>query len=286
MDVHEGGGSQPGDLFGLSQGLRSELLQFFHGFPGEPRDVPEAEAGGDGLPVELPYPCDLLVLLFQVALVFDLGFDVAHLLSGQRERKGSGLMDLPERYPGLAHPFLERYPVSCLEPGRFRHQKIHHAPDPVPFLPELPVFPIRDQSEPVSVFREACIGVVDPELKPVLGPGGEQAVGLFHTAADQVVDQHSQIGLFPAQDEGRGSLDPEGGVDPGHQALGRRLLVPGGAVDLSGQVQGLEGPCFQRGFQGGGGNGIVFDGIRRAQDPGLVEPGYAPEYRFLDGKGE
>ena len=76
------------------------------------------------------------------------------------------------------------------------------------------------------------VRVVLAEQEPVFAPGGHDAVGLVGALGHQVVDEGADVALRPGEDEG--VLPPElpHGVDPGHEALDRRLLIAGRAVEL------------------------------------------------------
>ena len=60
------------------------------------------------------------------------------------------------------------------------------------------------------------------------------------------------------------------GVDAGHQTLGGRLLITGGAVDLASHEQAVEFFEFQRGLELGRIEVIVLHGISRAEDSGVL----------------
>ena len=84
-----------------------------------------------------------------------------------------------------------------------------------------------------------------PEHQAILGAAGEHAVRLVDAAGDQVVDQDADIGPRAVEDQRRLALDRERGVDAGDQALGRRLLVAGRAVDLAGEEE-VARPAWSR----------------------------------------
>ena len=106
--------------------------------------------------------------------------------------------------------------------------------------------PTQPRATPRSVSLQ--IGIVGTQRQAVLGARGEHAVGLDHTLGGEVVDQHAEIGLGAVGDEiGRAPAGRQGGVDAGEQALGRRLLVAGGAVDLAGEEQAAQGTQLQVG---------------------------------------
>ena len=73
----------------------------------------------------------------------------------------------------------------------------------------------------------------------------------------------------------RGLLSPElqGGVDPGHKALDRRLFIAGGAVELTGAVKPVDLPALQGGPQLGGIDAVVLNGIGAAGHLRLLQTG-------------
>ena len=98
----------------------------------------------------------------------------------------------------------------------------------------------------------------------------------------EVVHQHAGIGLparqHPVRHPARGALR---GVEPGHQPLRRRFLVPRGAVDLPGQEQPGHRPYLERRRQRPRVHMVVFDGIAGAQDPRLLQPRDGGDHRRL-----
>ena len=116
----------------------------------------------------------------------------------------------------------------------------------------------------------------------MFGPGREQAIGFLDAFGHQVVDEDPDIRLVPSQNEGRLLHQGQGGVYPGHEPLGGRLFVAGGAVYLPGQVEAADPPALQGMGQLGRGNGVVFYAVGRSQDLRPVEAGYGSEDPFLD----
>ena len=84
---------------------------------------------------------------------------------------------------------------------------------------------------------QPLVGIVGPQGQPVLGAGGEHAVGLGHAARHEVVDEHADIGLGAIEHDGGSPPPPTRGVDARHQTLGRGLLIAGRAVDLAGEIE-------------------------------------------------
>ena len=85
--------------------------------------------------------------------------------------------------------------------------------------------------------REAAIGVVDAQVQAELGARGEHAIGLVGALGDEVVDEDAGVAFGAIHGERRLALEPERGVDAGHDALAGGFFVAAGAVDLAGEVE-------------------------------------------------
>ena len=102
-----------------------------------------------------------------------------------------------------------------------------------------------DEPEIDSSRRKALIGIVRPQAKPVFGPRREHPIGLAHPPRYQIVDHHPEIPIRPRHDEvaaiGRRRASIAAGhyrrIDPRHQPLRSRLLIPRRPIDLPGQKQ-------------------------------------------------
>ena len=60
----------------------------------------------------------------------------------------------------------------------------------------------------------------------------------------QIIDHHAKIAFGAIKDDRRAASGLGSGIEAGHQALGPRLFVAGGAVDLPGQEKSRQTPCF------------------------------------------
>ena len=96
---------------------------------------------------------------------------------------------------------------------------------------------IIHQAQFPTNFRQAQVGVVLAQLQPVFGARGKHAIRLLRAVADQVVDQHADIGLVATRRPWRFVPRSACGVEAGDQALSAGFLVAGGAVDLAGKEQ-------------------------------------------------
>ena len=81
----------------------------------------------------------------------------------------------------------------------------------------------------------------------MLGPGGEHPVGLFGAAGHQIVDEDADVGVGSGEDERLPAQQDQGGIGPGHQALGGGFFIAAGAVDLASEMQTGSGKSGQDG---------------------------------------
>jgi hypothetical protein len=118
--------------------------------------------------------------------------------------------------------------------------------------------------------------------QPVLGPRGEQAVGLRRSPRHEVVDENAEIRFIATQDERRGALHRQRRVDARHQPEPGRLLIPCGAVDLSREIQPGHTLGLKRRPELRGVDEVVFDRVPRADDLGVFEACDRPHHVDLD----
>ena len=98
----------------------------------------------------------------------------------------------------------------------------------------------RDAAGRDRLRRQPRLGIVGAQPQPIFGAGGEHPIGLGHALQDEVVDHHPDIAVAAVEQHRRRARRPGGGVQPGDQALRRRLLIAGGAVDLARQIKALD----------------------------------------------
>ena len=130
------------------------------------------------------------------------------------------------------------------------------------------------------------IRVVLAKQKPVFCSAGEHPVRFLGTAGDQVVDQDADIGFGSAKREGRLPQDLEAGVGSGHKSLGCRFFITGGAIDLAGKEEAAHPMGLEGGVELGRWTIIVFHGVPRANDLGLLETGDRMDKVVLDFEGQ
>ena len=145
---------------------------------------------------------------------------------------------------------------------------------------------VADQAEFVSIGGQAAVGVVLAQHQPMLGARGEHAVRLARRLGHQVVDQHPDVGFVAPQDQllaaaARPAPQRQRGVDAGHQALRRGLLVAGGAVHLAGEVEPAQPLALQRGVHLAGGKEVVLHGVAVARRLRLLQAAHGAQGRLL-----
>ena len=128
--------------------------------------------------------------------------------------------------------------------------------------------------------------VVVAEQQAVLGPRSEHPVRLVHSLGDQVVDQHADVRLVPAQDERGLIARVESRVDARHQPLGRSLLVARGTVELPGAEEPAHGLGLQRESELLRGKIVVFHGVARPDQAGALETRRRSDDHLLDEHGQ
>ena len=96
---------------------------------------------------------------------------------------------------------------------------------------------VADQSELARLRREAQVGIVLAQQQPIFRAAREHPIRLARAARDEIVDEHADVGLVAPRPPRRALLHAQRGVDAGEDALRRRFLVTGRAVDLAGEEQ-------------------------------------------------
>src|ERR1700758_1886769 len=84
---------------------------------------------------------------------------------------------------------------------------------------------------------ESAVRVVNAQVQAELRTRGEHAIGLVGALGDEVVDENARVALGAIHGEGRLTLEPERGIDAGHDALAGGLLISAGSVDLASEVK-------------------------------------------------
>ena len=146
-----------------------------------------------------------------------------------------------------------------------------HRPEPL----------LRHEADLIASPGQPLVGVVLPQHQTVLAAGGHDAVRLVGALRHQVVDEGADVALRPGEDKGALPSQLPGGVDAGHKALDRRLLIAGGAVELPCAVQSRYLLGLQDGQQGQGVDAVVLDGVGRPGHHGVPQAGDAVEHLDL-----
>ena len=134
--------------------------------------------------------------------------------------------------------------------------------------------------------RQPPVRVVGPQGQAVLRPRSEHPVGLVDAAGDQIVDQHADVAVGAVDGDGAAAGRPARRVQSGHQSLGGRLLVAGGAVDLAREEQTPRPAGLQRRKQLPRIDVVVLDGVSRPRHLRPLEPRNGLQQRRLRVPGE
>ena len=141
--------------------------------------------------------------------------------------------------------------IAHLEPHGF--QPLLFALHRLEFVFEQLPAPVVDQAQLTAQWCEAAVGVVTPQDQAVFAAAGEHPVGLAQVFAHQIVDHRADVAALPGEVHRLLAADQPGGVDAGHQALGRGFLIARGAIELAGAEQAAHPLGFQGGLELGGG---------------------------------
>src|SRR6202021_1477174 len=90
---------------------------------------------------------------------------------------------------------------------------------------------------------------------------------------DEVVDEYTDVGLAPFQDDRVQLVDLLMGIDTGHESLAGGFFIPGGTVDLSGEKEIAKHFCFQAMTELGRWKVIVFYGITGTEHADVLKSG-------------
>ena len=160
-------------------------------------------------------------------------------------------------------------------------QKLFDPSDFVQFyLHSLPAGVVH-HTKATAQARQAAVGIVAAKREPIFGPAGEHAIRLIDATGDEVVDHHTQIGVFAAQHERFFTLQAQHGVRARQKPLPARLFIAGGAVDLSGEIEPGHALGFQRDFQLFRRSVVVFDRVAVADDLCTGQAGDHADHRVL-----
>ena len=138
-----------------------------------------------------------------------------------------------------------------------------------------------DKADTVADGRQALIGVVLPQHQPVLGAAGHHAVRLLGALGHQIVDEGADVAFAALEHQRLPAQQRQRRVDARHKALYRRLLIAGGAVELSRAVQPRHRFRLQRGLQRQRIDAVVLDGVGGAGHHRVLQPGNGVQHLDL-----
>ena len=149
---------------------------------------------------------------------------------------------------------------------------------------------IWNKADFVSDVAQALVCVILPVEQAILAARGHHAVGFVGALGHQVVNQCPDVPVLAVQDEGTLPLEFPRRVHTGDKALYRRLLIAGGAVELSRSVEARDLFRFQRRIKLRRVDAVVFDGIGRAGHLRVFQPRHRVQhlqlYLLRHGRGE
>ena len=177
---------------------------------------------------------------------------------------------------------LGRGQVGGADPGG--SQALCFTRNSIPLAAEAVPLSVAHQAQLAPFFCEACIGVVFAQLQPEFGATGEHAVWLDHALADQVVNQHAQVGLVATRRPRRLAAHLQRGVQASVQTLGGRFFVAGRAIDLAGEKQPVNLLGFKAALELARVEIVVLDGVARAQDVRVFQTLHGAHQVVLDVK--
>ena len=149
------------------------------------------------------------------------------------------------------------------------------------FRGKAPLALSADRAQTDADRRQALVGVVRPQGQPVFGARGEHPVRLAGAAGDEVIDQHPDISVGAVEHQRLRSARRERRVEAGDEALRRRLLIAGRAVDLPREIEPGKPPRLQARTKLARVDEIVLDGIAGPPHRRAFEPRDRPQHRFL-----
>src|ERR1700693_4567693 len=129
---------------------------------------------------------------------------------------------------------------------------------------------IKIEPKPYTPQASQCIVLADCE--PELGARSEEPVRLVDAARDQIINKNSYVGSLPAKNERFPVLCRKRCVQSGDESLPSGLLVTGGTVDLSGEIEPTYGLHLQRRIELSRRIVIVFDRVASAVHCDIGQP--------------
>mmetsp|Transcript_34667 Transcript_34667/g.75757 ORF Transcript_34667/g.75757 Transcript_34667/m.75757 type:complete len:553 (+) Transcript_34667:397-2055(+) len=200
---------------------------------------------------------------------------VVDVRPAQDHLQGGGLLhalpgDLARRLrqrAALAHPRLGEALLLGVDVGHLGREEV--------------VAAVVDEAGGAADLCEARVRVVRPQQQPVLRPRGQHAVRLPQVLGDEVVDERADVAALAGQHQQRLARRVLRRVHARHQPLRRRLLVPGGAVELAREEEALDGARLQGVLALHRREEVVLHRVRRPEHLARLQPRQRPQHRQL-----
>ena len=140
------------------------------------------------------------------------------------------------------------------------------------FFQEFLITLLADGTVFITQRSKTPVRIVLTQQQTVFCPGSHNTVRLVGSLGHQIVNQHADVRLIPAKYQRFLLSKLPNRIDSGHQSLGRRFLITGTSVKLSGTEQVLHHLALQRRLQTLRIDAVVFDGIGRPNDFAVLQP--------------
>ncbi len=289
----QGGGCDPGHAAGRPERGGTRARELLAQLEAESVEAAIIEVARQGEALVAPQRLDLPLEAAQIGRVAGLDLDLfGDLPRHVRELRPNG-GEAAEIDPRQGEELAAAPPAAvAINLYAVRGRLVggeREVPEPRLDFPDLrllagePGGPARaDTAECHADRGEPAVGIVRPEEEAILGAGSEHPVGLAGALRDQVVDHDADHGAGPVEDQPIASARSESGVEPGEQALSRRLLVARGAVDLAGQEETGQSFELEGGPELARVDVIVLDRVAGTDDFGPLEAGDRGEERPLE----
>ena len=131
---------------------------------------------------------------------------------------------------------------------------------------------IRHQPDAVTDGAQALVGVILPVQQAVLRAGGHDAVRFVRALGHEIVHERADVPVRAAEDHRRAPEQPERRVHARDEALHRRLLIAGRAVELPRPVEAGHFLGLQRRQQFRRVDAVILDRVGAAGHLRVLEP--------------
>ena len=267
-----------GDAAGLAKALRPDLLELLPRLEAQPRHAVIVQVGRQHAALQPSEVLHLAQLAPDIALVLQADLHLLPHCPAERRAlrvKGRGVVIAQLRPPDqiregdaaahrrgavrLQHGVerLRRRDMGLLQAFELPlHCRV--------FLPHRPIALLAHQTDAPPDRAQTLVGVVLPVQQAVFAARGHHAVGFVGALGDQIVDQCADVAVAAAQHQRLLSAELQRRVHPRDEALYRRLLIAGGAVELPGPVEPGNLFALQRGPKLGRVQAVILDRVGAA----------------------